>query len=290
MNRKIITVLIFVFSISLLSATPLAYNNPNLFFESAKLKNVVIHILKILSTKAGSAPVIEFLFGEEEKWTAYSSIKYEDELWGKPNCTYVYTEPFVPGTHVALGNYNHIYDVSYYKCEGAHPCKLPMYESGAEKEKMKRFIFFKFKAIAAKGIHLFEKHLDNFMVALDINTKLLFSYGAPQDYEFVIAGNYVPLKWLSYEVHPNTKDDFLKFYQYDPIGYVVEKYSVEIENIKTNVVFYDWWKKAMRAGSSYRTVKEKRFMPRLSSTACTNWMVRNQDIPIVSPYKEGLEL
>lgn len=247
-------------------------------------------MLKITSTKKGSAPIIEFIFDDETLFSRCSTEHIRDEMWGKPNLTYVYSEPFVRGTHVALGNYNHIYDVSYYKCEGAHPINLPVYESGAEKEKMQRFIFFKFKAVAAKGSHFFEKHLDNFMVALDVNTKLLFSYGAPSDYESVIGGNYVPLKWLAYEVHPNTRGKALKFYQYDPIGYCSAEWNFRVEDVTTNVVFYDWWEESMRAGSSYKTVKNERFMPRLLSTACANWMVRKKDVPVVSPYRDGLEL
>ena len=267
----------------------------NIFLYSIDSSNLraTIHMLKILPTKTGSAPVVEIRFDSKYCWDSCSvqTIKLKDgsELkWGREGKTYKYTENMVQGSHVAFGNYNHIYDVTYYKCEKAHPCAIPTYNDEVEARKLERFIFFRFTATAAKGSRFFQKALDNFMVALDLETNLLFTYGAPSDYESIIGGNFIPLKWLPYETHPNTASSQLKFYQYDPIGYVKEEWDVEEGGVKTNVVLYEWWNASVRAGSSYKTVKEKRFMPRLSKNASSNTSLREPSTPIASPYRNGI--
>ena len=267
----------------------------NIFLYSIDSSNLraTIHMLKILPTKTGSAPVVEIRFDSKYSWDSCSvqTIKLKDgsELkWGREGKTYKYTENMVQGSHVAFGNYNHIYDVTYYKCEKAHPCAIPTYNDEVEARKLERFIFFRFTATAAKGSRFFQKALDNFMVALDLETNLLFTYGAPSDYESIIGGNFIPLKWLPYETHPNTASSQLKFYQYDPIGYVKEEWDVEEGGVKTNVVLYEWWNASVRAGSSYKTVKEKRFMPRLSKNASSNTSLREPSTPIASPYRNGI--
>ena len=267
----------------------------NIFLYSIDSSNLraTIHMLKILPTKTGSAPMVEIRFDSKYSWDSCSvqTIKLKDgsELkWGREGKTYKYTENMVQGSHVAFGNYNHIYDVTYYKCEKAHPCAIPIYNDEVEAKKIERFVFFRFTATAAKGSRFFQKALDNFMVALDLETNLLFTYGAPSDYESIIGGNFIPLKWLPYETHPNTASSQLKFYQYDPIGYVKEEWDVEEGGVKTNVVLYEWWNASVRAGSSYKTVKEKRFMPRLLRNVSSNTSLREPSTAIASPYRNGI--
>ena len=283
--KKILSLLFFV--LFALCSNAFLYS-----IDSSNLR-ATIHMLKILPTKTGSAPVVEIRFDSKYSWGSCSvqTIKLKDgsELkWGREGKTYKYTENMVQGSHVAFGNYNHIYDVTYYKCEKAHPCAIPIYNDEVEARKLERFVFFRFTATAAKGSKFFQKALDNFMVALDLETNLLFTYGAPSDYESIIGGNFIPLKWLPYETHPNTASSQLKFYQYDPIGYVKEEWDVEEGGVKTNVVLYEWWNASVRAGSSYKTVKEKRFMPRLSKNASSNTSLREPSTPIASPYRNGI--
>jgi len=287
------TIFTFIFTLCclrILFAEQPSYNNSDLIFPRASLQGATIHMLKILPTKTGSAPVVEVRFDKKYKWMSSSPKDCGGMMWGKTGVTYKYEEQMVEGSHVALGNYNHIYDVSYYKCEGVHPVAIATYKDEVEKQKMRRFIFFRFTATAAKGSKFFEKKLDNYMVALDVNTKLLFSYGAPSDYESIIGGNYIPLKWLPYEVHPNTVSSRLKFYQYDPIGYVLQKWSVNPDGVVTNVVIYDWWTESVRAGNSLKSVKAKRFMPRISRDAQPDYLVRNPKISVASPYRNGMQL
>lgn len=291
MRKNIFLTLIFLLCfLQVLLAESVSYNNPDLIFPRASLQEATIHMLKILPTKTGSAPVVEMRFDKKYKWMSSSPNNCGGMTWGKVGVTYKYDEEMVQGSHVALGNYNHIYDVSYYKCKGVHPISISIYKDGVEKQKMERFIFFRFTATAAKGSKLFEKKLDNYMVALDVNTKLLFSYGAPSDYESIIGGNYIPLKWLPYELHPNTATSKLKFYQYDPIGYVSQKWSMNADGVMTNVVLFDWWAKSVCAGNSLKTVKALRFMPRIAQDAKLDYMVRHPSNPIASPYRKGMEL
>ena len=283
--KKILSLLFFVLFTLCSNAFLYSIDGSNL--------RATIHMLKILPTRTGSAPVVEIRFDSKYSWSScpIQTIKLKDgsELkWGREGKTYKYTENMVQGSHVAFGNYNHIYDVTYYKCEKAHPCAIPLYDDEIEAKKVERFVFFRFTATAAKGSRFFQKALDNFMLALDLETNLLFTYGAPSDYESIIGGNFIPLKWLPYETHPNTASSQLKFYQYDPIGYVKELWDVEEGGVKTNVVLYEWWNASVRAGSSYKTVKQKRFMPHLSKNASSNTSLREPSTPIASPYRNGI--
>ena len=184
-----------------------------------------------------------------------------------------------------LGITNKISDVVYYKVEGVHPFDLPLYDNPAEAKILERFIFFKFTAYAAKG-GLFENALNNLMCALDTHTKLLYTYGMPSEYKKIIGNNYIPQNWLPYETHPNTADSKLKFYEYDPIGFVSLEKDYDFLGVKTNVHLYDWWNKSVGAGSSMKTVKEKRFMPRLSGEALADWTIRDASKPVRSPYRK----
>ena len=191
----------------------------------------------------------------------------------------------MPGSSVFLGITNKISDVVYYKVEGVHPFDLPIYDDPAEAKILQRFIFFKFTAYAAKG-GIFENALNNLMCALDTHTKLLYTYGMPSEYKKIIGNNYIPQKWLPYEIHPNTADSKLKFYEYDPIGFVSLEKTHNFLGVKTNVHLYDWWNKSVGAGSSMKTVKEKRFMPRLSGEALEDWTIRDASKPVRSPYRK----
>lgn len=257
------------------------HNDKDLIFPAKQLKDCIIHMVKITPAKNGSAPVIEFNTGEEFIWTPCTP----DNGWGKEGRTYRYEEEIVKGFHVAFGKYNHINDVVYFMCDGAHPFGLEMYEAEEEKQMLKRFKFYKFTAVADKGGIFFERKLNNLMLALDTDTKLLFSYGMPSEYESIIGGNFIPSGWVPYETAENTKGDSLKFYQYDPVGYVLETHDNEEFGVKTNVVLYQWWHESVKAGKRMKDVKKKRFMPRLCADSEPDYTIRNPAIPVISPYR-----
>lgn len=275
----------FAFFVCGIYAQKKAYNlnDENLIFSAKTLNSCIIHMVKITPTKNGSAPVIEFRFDDSFKWEPCAP----DSGWGREGATYRYTEDTVKGSHVAFGKYNSISDVVYYMCDGAHPFGLDMYADKNEQKFLKRFKFYKFTATADKGGLFFERKLNNLMVALDTHTKLIFTYGIPTEYEGIIGGNFIPSAWQPYETADNTRENRLKFYQYDPVGYVCETWDTEMYSVKTNTVLYDWWNESVKAGKRMKDVKNKRFMPRLSPSAEEDYTVRKPDVPVASPYRNG---
>lgn len=258
-------------------------DNPNLIYSKEKLGSMIVHMSKITSPFKGSAPAIELLFPSKKfNWKACAPIGN----WGKAQKTQSYFEEFVPGTPIIFNITNRIDDVTYYKVEGVHPYDVPLYEEKSEAEFLKRFVFFKFTATAAKGMKPFERKLNNDLYALDTYTKLLWSYSMPTDYEKMIGNNYIPQKWLPYELSPNTKNAGLKFYEYDPIGFVSETASFTFFQVQTNMHIYDWWYDAIIAGKNMKTVKAERFMPRVAPDAETDWTIRNSKCPVKSPYRK----
>ncbi|UTC64830.1 hypothetical protein E4O00_00955 [Treponema sp. OMZ 788] len=256
-------------------------DNPDCIYKKAMLGDCLIHMSKITSPLKGSAPVVEMLFKSDFKWVACAP----HDGWGKEGKTYKYIETEVPGTIIFFNITNKINDVVYYKIDGTHPFDLPMYDEPREAKMLQRFIFFKFTAYAAKDM-IFENALNNLIFALDTHTKLLYAYGMPSDYKKIIGNNYIPQKWLPYETHPNTADSNLKFYEYDPIGFVSLEKLHSFWDVKTNVQLYDWWIESVGAGSTMKTVKEKRFMPRLSDDAIEDWTIRDASKPVRSPYRK----
>ena len=255
-------------------------DNPDCIYEKAKLGKCIIHMAKITTPSKGSAPAVEVLFDSDFRWEPCSP----DEGWGRNDKTYRYREDEVPGTPVFFSITNKLDDVTYYRIEGVHPFDLSLYDEPAEAAMLERFVFFKFTAYAAKGGY-FENYLNNLMWALDTNTKLLYTYGMPGDYKKIIGNNYIPQNWLPYETHPNTADAKLKFYEYDPIGFISLEKGYDFLGVKTNVYLYDWWNESVGAGSSMKTVKQKRFMPRLSDDAFEDWTIRDAAKPVRSPYR-----
>ena len=250
-------------------------------YPAAKLGQMIIHMAKITAPSKGSSPAIEMLFSSDKfAWEPSELIGN----WGKPDKTQKYYEPFVPGTRIFFSITNRLDDVTYYRTVGAHPYNVPLYSEPDEAEFMKRFVFFKFTATAAKGMSLFTRHLNNDLGAFDTHTKLIWAYSMPTDYEKMIGNNYIPQNWQPYELAPNTKDAGLKFYEYDPIGFVAENQDFTFFNVKVNICIYDWWDDASIAGKNMKTVKATRFMPRINPDAATDWTIRDPKIPVRSPY------
>lgn len=128
------------------------------------------------------------------------------------------------GKENASAGSNSISSITYYRYCGKNPFNLYTSETydiygedgkstGQKEALMKRFIFYRFtgKAVIVS--------LDNYLVAVDTYTKLVFAFAKPL--EFGSVGQ--PTKWASVDTHsvgPGGKT--YRFYQYDPIGYVKE--------------------------------------------------------------------
>ncbi len=257
--------------------------NPNSIYGKEKLGDMFIHMSKITSPFKGSAPAIEMLFASDTfRWEPCTPI----DDWGKPDKTFKYFEEFIPGTRIIFNITNRIDDVTYYRIDSAHPYTVPAYDNPKEAEFLKRFVFFKFTATAAKGMSLFQRELNNDLYAFDTHTKLIWQYSMPTDYEKMIGNNYIPKNWMPYELAPNTKDAGLKFYEYDPIGFISEIPDCLFFNIKTNTNVYEWWLKAITVGKTMTTVKALRFMPVINPEAEEDWTIRDVMRPVRSPYRK----
>lgn len=251
-------------------------------YPAEKLGAMLIHMSKITSPFKGSAPAIELLFSSDKfAWSMCEPIGD----WGKPDKTKKYFEEFIPGTTIIFNITNRIDDVTYYRIDGIHPYNVPLYADKAEAEFLKRFVFFKFTATAAKGMSLFQRSLNNDLYALDTHTKLIWAYSMPTDYEKMIGNNYIPQKWMPYELAPNTKDNGLKFYEYDPLGFISEEADFTFFKVKTNMHIYDWWYNSITVGRTMKTVKAKRFMPLINPDAEEDWTIRDVKRPVKSPYR-----
>ncbi len=250
-------------------------------FPIAALGDFVIHMKKITAASKGNTPAIEFELNSERKW----ELCEKGYSWGRDEKTYKYFEEVIPGTRIIFNITNKLNDVTYYKITGEHPYKLEIYDEKKEAEFLKRFVFFKFTATAAKGMSFFQRHLDNDLYALDTKTKLLYAFSLPTEYEWMIGNNYIPLNWQPFETSPKTKEAGLKFYEYDPIGFVTTDDSFELHGVKMNIHFYDWWLKAIIAGRRMKTVQKLRFMPQVDPKAEQDLTVRDAKIPLASPYR-----
>lgn len=259
-------------------------DNPDCMYSKAKLGAMLVHLTKItLTDSRESIPVGEMLASSDKfSWQPCEPIGN----WGKPHKTQKYYEAVVPGTPVVLNVTNRLDDVTYYRIDGAHPYQVPLYESPREAAFLQRFVFFKFTATAAKGRKIFERKLNDDLYALDTCTKLIWSYSMPTDYEKILERNYIPQNWQPYELAPNTKNAGLKFYEYDPIGFIAAAADFVYANIPTNVCVYDWWSTVTNEGSNMETIKAKRFMPRVAPDAEPDWTVRDPKRPVQSPYRK----
>jgi len=132
------------------------------------------------------------------------------------------------GNESASAGGNSISYMTYYRYCGKNPFNLYTSETydvygedgkptGQKEALMKRFIFYRFTGKGGGVVGL-----DNYLVAVDTYTKLVFAFAKPIGFTSVF-GNQVPTKWASVDTHstgPGGKK--YRFYQYDPAGYVSE--------------------------------------------------------------------
>ncbi|MGI0530703.1 hypothetical protein [Treponema socranskii] len=136
-------------------------------------------------------------------------------------------EQWYNGSNASAGS-NPITSMKYFRYYGRNPFKLYANEkydlygedgnpTGEKELLMKRFVFYRFTGNGGGLVAL-----NNYLVAVDTYTKLVFSFAKPVDFKSV-AGKNVPTKWASVDTHstgPGGKK--YRFYQYDPAGYVSE--------------------------------------------------------------------
>ena len=137
------------------------------------------------------------------------------------------------GPNSSGGGHSITYMVYYlYKSKNNLFSPTSSYNSGAHGKRMERFYFYRF---SGKGGNI--QALDNMLVAVDKNTKLVFAFGVPTKYSYVL-GNNVPTAWGSIDTRVNNGKN--KFYEYDPVGIVKSDGTVEL---------YKWYTDAMGSGN-----------------------------------------
>ena len=124
---------------------------------------------------------------------------------------------------------NTIKSMVYYRSRGNNPFglykneKYPVYNTegkptGKKEALMTRFVFYRF---TGKGGGVAD--LDNYIVAVDMYSKLVFAFAKPIEFETLV-GQKVPSRWASIDKVEdglkNTDGRQYRFYEYDPAGYV----------------------------------------------------------------------
>ena len=127
-----------------------------------------------------------------------------------------------------------IQSVKYYLYKG----KNPLFAADSkynQRDKIRRFYFYRF---TGKALGMVDT--DNYLVAIDTYSKLVFAYAVPVKWKLYMAGTpKAPIQWgsveLGWESDYNTeKQASFKvngasyFYEYDPIGIVKENGEIEI--------------------------------------------------------------
>ena len=120
-------------------------------------------------------------------------------------------------------------DMVYYRYRGKNPFSLyknekyPVYNeegkpTGKKEALMTRFVFYRFTGKGG-GTAL----LDNYIVAVDMYSKLVFAFAKPVKFATLV-GQDVPSEWASIDKVEdglkNTDGRQYRFYEYDPAGYV----------------------------------------------------------------------
>ncbi len=137
-------------------------------------------------------------------WENYAGANSSAGSNSITNMNYMRTDGFNP-FYSPTGSYN---QSKYYVYNGDTI-------TGETENIMERFHFYRF---TGKGGGV--AALDNFLVAVDTYTKLVFSFAKPTKWGSLL-GNAVPLAWGPVdEVSTGPGGTKYKFYEYDPAGYV----------------------------------------------------------------------
>ncbi len=156
---------------------------------------------------------------------------YEAGTWASSDTTK--SEFKNNGPNTSAGS-NSINSVVYYAYQGVNPLYKPdgSYNTrGFDKTDetlMDRFVFYRFTGKTAMP------SLDNYLVAVDTHTRLVFSFAEPIEFKEMM-GEKVPTKWGAIE-----KGRPYKFYEYDPAGYV---------DNEGKFINYDWYNDKLSKGN-----------------------------------------
>lgn len=159
---------------------------------------------------------------------SYNLVRGNWNLANASENSYYYDGPNTSGAGQSISS------VQYYLYKSKNP--LFAVDSRYNKsDKLKRFYFYRFNGKALGMVYT-----DNFLVAIDTYSKLVFAYAVPVEWKQYIAGTpKAPISWGSVDAGWETdyngggKVNFKVsgasyFYEYDPIGIVKQNGEIEI--------------------------------------------------------------
>ncbi len=145
------------------------------------------------------------------------------------------------GANSSAGS-NSISNMNYMRAVGFNPfysysssyntAEYSVYEgstnTGTTEAMMKRFVFYRF---TGKGGGV--AALDNYLVAVDTYTSLVFPFAKPTKWGSLL-GNAVPEAWGPIDAFPGPGGAIYNFYEYDPVGYVSKDGKFNMTNSYKN--------------------------------------------------------
>ena len=236
---------------SYIEVNPFEYFNENYVYPASKFDEWVLYMTAISKTNVAS-----YQFEAVTPWQDNGSGEH------------LYVGQNGKGSVIGEGQLNKAWDLKYYmyKTRKGRWIGSNHFDPGnttEEATKQKRFYFYRFTGTASAGTNL-----DNSTFCVDTYSKFLFFYSEPA----AISTLGVPSGWQDYAA-PSTGDHTQrakKFYEYDPVGYVMEDGTV---------VIYNWFK-AKIMGNDYSPVMSPKY--KLPAKA---GKVGEKGYPGYSPYK-----
>jgi len=230
---------------------PFEYFDENYVYPASKFDEWVLYM-----TNISKANVASYRFEAVTPWQDNGSGEH------------LYVGQSGKGSIIGEGQLNKAWNLTYYmyKTRQDRWAKSNRFNpnlTAEEATKQKRFYFYRFTGTASAGTQL-----DNSTFCVDTYSKFLFFYSEPA----AISSLGVPSGWQDYAA-PSTGDHTQrakKFYEYDPVGYVMEDGTV---------VIYNWFK-AKIMGNDYSPVMNPKYkLPAKAGKA------GEKGYPGYSPYK-----
>lgn len=211
------------------------YNNPSCNgdsenpsatgFNSEEFDKAVIHA----SFDKDSIPSFELI--SKDAWGEPTDENYHEYTYSGPDTTAI-------GISVKGVTYMQYRGMNpCYKADGTYNKNLQQTKRG--NPRLSRFYFYRFMADSPVK-------LNNFLIAIDTYSKLIFQFAKPENPK-----DLIPQNWTGTDsVLVDGKSCF--FYEYDPIGYVTKN-----NDGKYSVVLYEWFKNNLKNGFHDGTINKE---------------------------------
>lgn len=203
--------------------------------------------------------------------TAPEFYKLVDGAWNMQDASK--NEYYYDGPNTEAGGQS-VSSVKYYLYKSKNPTFPPQSKYNQSK-RLERFYFYRFTGKALGVVNT-----DNFLIAIDRYSKLVFAFAVPAEWkQYVPNTPYAPVKWQSVEsgwesdMSSGSKSIFSVegiqyFYEYDPVGILKQNGEIEI---------YQWCLDSIG--------NNKKYAPRFNGkVGDTNRAIATYGMPGRSPY------